>query len=139
MLPRVTAGASAPLGALLANHSNKLDQRRLFALKPFPAARPCVPVPCEEEARTHEAEEAGLAGACLLGNHDTLLALGAVTIIVVVVVDDDLGLMLLLLLILRLLHHHWLGCHHHGLLHHDWLLVNGHHHFLRILSFKIFI
>jgi hypothetical protein len=93
----------------------------------------------EEEARTHEAEEAGLAGACLLGNHDTLLALGAVTIVIVVVVDDDLGLLLLLLLILRLLHHHWLGCHHHGLLHHDWLLVNGHHHFLRMLSFKIFI
>jgi hypothetical protein len=107
------------------------------------AAREALPLGApgavgEEEARTHEAEEAGLAGACLLGNHDTLLALGAVTIIVVVVVDDDLGL-LLLLLILRLLHHHWLGCHHHGLLHHDWLLVNGHHHFLRMLSFKIFI
>jgi hypothetical protein len=86
----------------------------------------------EEEARTHEAEEAGLAGACLLGNHDTLLALGAVTIIIVVVVDDDLGLLLLLLL----LHHHWLGGHHHGLSHHDWLLVNGHHHFLRLLSLK---
>ena len=90
----------------------------------------------EEEARTYEAEEAGLAGAGLLGNHDTLLALGAVTIIIVVVVDDDLGLLLLLKLLLL---HHWLGGHHHGLSHHDWLLVNGHHHFLRMLSFKIFI
>jgi hypothetical protein len=89
----------------------------------------------EEEARTHEAEEAGFAGACLLGNHDTLLALGAVTIIIVVVVDDDLGLLLLKLLLL----HHWLWGHHHGLTHHDWLLVNGHHHFLRMLTFKIFI
>ena len=91
----------------------------------------------EEEARTYEAEEAGLAGAGLLGNHDTLLALGAVTIIIGVVVDDDLGLLLLLLILLLL--HHWLGGHHHGLSHHDWLLVNGHHHFLRMLSFKIFI
>jgi hypothetical protein len=67
MLPRVTAGASAPLGALLANHSNKLDQRRLFALKPFPAARPCVPVPCEEEARTHTPPryKNGLANVCV--------------------------------------------------------------------------
>jgi hypothetical protein len=77
----------------------------------------------EEEARAHEAEEAGFARACLLCNHNTLLALGAVSIIIIVVVDDDLGLLLKLLLL-----HHWLWGHHHGLTHHDWLLVNGHHH-----------
>jgi hypothetical protein len=88
----------------------------MSARKAFALGAPCAVA--EEAWEESNTDEACPAGACLLGNHNTSLAVGAVTIIIVVV-DDDLGLLLLLL------HHHWLGSHHHRLGYHDWL---GHHH-----------
>ena len=45
MLPRVTAGASAPLGALLANHSNKLEPASAVRFEAFPCGTPVRPGP----------------------------------------------------------------------------------------------